>query len=60
MGTGLRRCDRIFDVSIGPPSPIEAIREVVKAYCSRSGDREPPALITDLGYERDHCRLPLI
>jgi hypothetical protein len=22
MGTGLRRCDRIFDVSIGPPLPI--------------------------------------
>jgi len=24
MGTGLRRCGRIFDVSIGPPSPIES------------------------------------
>jgi len=23
MGLGLRRCDRIFDVSIGPPSPNE-------------------------------------
>src|ERR1700716_595716 len=24
MGTGLRRCDRVFDVSIAPPSPIES------------------------------------
>ncbi len=24
MGTGLRRCDRIFDASLGPPLPSES------------------------------------
>jgi hypothetical protein len=28
MGIGLRRCDRIFDVSIGPPSPNECCQWV--------------------------------